>query len=100
MPNYKVNDPKGWCGDPARGAALGRPTIKEEARTFKGRLYLREVRIDFQGYDPNGTYFGLGNRLYWCANNNHSVDFMLRGEDRAAARKLVLEQYPSAKVKR
>ena len=25
-PDYTTNDPKGWCGDPARGAALGRPS--------------------------------------------------------------------------
>jgi hypothetical protein len=27
-PSYKTHDPKGWCGDPQRGAALGRHAHK------------------------------------------------------------------------
>src|SRR5690606_26966366 len=26
-PSYSTNDPKGWCGDPRRGAAMGRPSV-------------------------------------------------------------------------
>lgn len=100
MPDYGTFDPKGWGGDPSRGAALGRPTIKDEGEDYSGRLFLREMRIDHQGYDKNGTYFGVGKPLYWCANDEGTVDFMLRASDRSTAREEVLKEYPQAKVRR
>jgi hypothetical protein len=56
--------------------------------------------LDSGGYDKNGTYFGIGGKLHWCANDSHTVDFMLRAKDRADARERVLKEYPMAKVKR
>lgn len=100
MPDYARNDPRGWCGDPTRGAALGRPTIKDEPKDYSGRLSLRHMRLDSGGYDKNGTYFGWGQRLYWCANEDHTVDFVMRADDREHARFLVLQQYPKAQVRR
>ena len=98
-PGYKYHDPKGWCGDPQRGAALGRPSYHEEG--FSGRLFLRRVRLNSGGYDVNGTYFGYGdNSLYWCASEDCKVDFMLRAFVREGARRQVLEIYPNAKVRR
>ena len=34
-------------------------------------LYLQKVRIDSQGYAPDGTYWGLGLPL-WCAFNDET----------------------------
>lgn len=99
-PDYSRFDPKGWGGDPSRGAALGRPKVKEAGKDYSGRLFLRKTRINSQGYDCNGTYFGVGEPLYWCANDEGTVDFMLRALDREDARKLVLQDYPKAKVRR
>ena len=100
-PDYKTNDPRGWCGDPSRGAALGRPTIHaDNPESITGRLYLRKVRLDSGGYDTNGTYFGHGASLYWVANAEGTVDFMLRARNRKAARFVVLARYPNAKVRR
>jgi hypothetical protein len=100
MPDYTRCDPKGWCGDPTRGAAMGRPTVQDAPKDYDGKLYLRYIRLDMGGYDCNGTYFGIGQRLYWCANEDHAVDFMLRASDREHARILVLDQYQKAKVRR
>jgi hypothetical protein len=100
MPDYSKNDPKGWCGDPSRGAALGRVTIKDELKDYRGKLFLRHIRLNDGGYDRYGTYFGLGERLYWCANEELTVDFILRAPDRAAAIGEVLEEYPEAWVRR
>lgn len=84
-PDYSTHDPKGWCGDPKRGAALGRPTIQKGCKeTFKGKVYLRRIRLTVDGYDCNGTYFGYGwHTLYWCAvkTDTHEIDFMLRASD-------------------
>jgi hypothetical protein len=58
------------------------------------------VRLDSGGYDKNGTYFGSGAPLYWCSNEELTVDFMIRAEDRECARAAVLQEYPKAKVRR
>jgi len=99
MPDYKTHDPKGWCGDPKRGAALGRPTIKGDS-SYSGPLALRRIRLDDGGYDPNGTYFGRGSPLYWYASDGGDIDGMLRARSRGLARAQVLELYPGAKVRR
>lgn len=108
MPSYKTNDPEGWGGDPSRGAALGRPTIKKAPKDFSGKLTLRRVRLNSGGYDKNGTYFGQGAPLFWCANEDGSIDFMLRAgstswsyeQIREAAKEIVRKDYPKARFYR
>ena len=90
-PDYKKNDPKGWGGDAKRGAAMGRPTIHDPA--FEGHLHVREMPLD-EGYDENGTYFGMGKPLYWVANEQLTVDYMIRADDFDDVNKQVREQYP------
>jgi hypothetical protein len=60
VPDYSTHDPKGWCGNPSRGAALGRPTVMDAPKDFSGRLFVSRVRLNSGGYDKNGTYFGHG----------------------------------------
>lgn len=98
-PDYGYNDPRGWCGDIKRGAAFGRPTI-HGPKDFSGRLTLRRIRLNQGGYDCNGTYFGAGMSLYWYADEEGTIDGMLRATDRANARAKVLAKYPNAKVRR
>jgi hypothetical protein len=76
-PNYKTNDPHGWCGDPERGAALGRENIDSpDVNTFDRPFVLKRVPIDSSGYDPNGTYFGTADALYWLASEDGNVDLV------------------------
>ena len=96
-PDYKTNDPKGWCGDPKRGAALGRPKIVRINRKDCVKLYLNKIRIDSGGYDSNGTYFGFGKPLYWYADANGNIDCMLRASNRLEAKQLILKEFPNAK---
>jgi len=99
QPDYCKNDPKGWCGDPKRGAALGRfPIHLEDKAVFSERLYLTRIRLDAGGYDKNGTYWGHGRALYWCANKDNTVDFCFRAEGHEGAKAVVLGMYPKAKV--
>ena len=79
---------------------MGRPTVVDAPKDYAGRLHLRRAYLDSGGYDTNGTYFGHDKPLYWCANVEGTVDFMLRSADRAGARTQVLEKYPNAKVRR
>ena len=99
MPDYRANDPKGWCGDPARGAAMGRPD-RHGTKDYAGRIHLRRVRLNAGGYDSNGTYFGHGKPLYWSASGDGSIDAMLRATDRDEAWGVVTAIYPRAKVRR
>lgn len=100
MPDYSTHDPKGWCGNPSRGAALGRPTVMDAPKDFSGRLFVSRVRLDSGGYDKNGTYFGAGPPLYWVASEDGDIDFMLRANSREDARESALREYPNAKIRR
>lgn len=96
MPSYKTHDPKGWCGDMSRGAALGRPSVHDGEP--EGKMTLRRVHLDPGGYDENGTYFGAGSPLFWYADEGGNVDDVLRARDRVEARELVLVHYPDADI--
>jgi len=95
-----MNDPKGWCGDPRRGAAMGRASVTDAPKDYDGKIGLRRVYLNTGGYDSNGTYFGHGDPLFWAANEDGDIDFMLRAYNRDKARELVLAKFPKAKVRR
>lgn len=96
--DYSRHDPKGWCGDPSRGAALGRPTIKDEPREEPIDLYVSMVRLK-DGYDRNGTYFGVGEPLWWCSNEEGTVDFVLRAGSLTKVSAEILNEFPKATVR-
>jgi len=99
MVSYSDNDPKGWMGDPSRGAALGRLTIKGELGDGET---LNVVRKQLDGdYDENGTYFGGGpgtQPLFWVSSEDGGIDYMIRAKDIGDARAQVGKQYPGAKI--
>ena len=96
-PSYKTHDPKGWCGDPKRGAAMGRGSKHASDTSAEIKFYLREVRLDSGGYDTNGTYFGWHQRLYWYADAEGKVDATLRASNRVEAIDTIRTEYPRAK---
>lgn len=96
VPDYKKNDPKGWCGDMRRGAAMGRPTIKGEP-SYDGQLYIRKIRLDSGGYDVNGTYFGTGDPLFWVVAPDYSIDRVYRAKNRATLVAELAQTYPRAR---
>jgi hypothetical protein len=57
LERFKKNAPKGYCGDPGRGAAMGRADINPEAEPA-GPLTVCYVELDEGGYDVCGTYWG------------------------------------------
>jgi hypothetical protein len=97
LPSYTDNDPRGWCGDPSRGAAMGRGSIHEAPTDSSVKLVLRRVRLDNGGYDRNGTYFGWGQPLYWYADSEGEIDAMLRADTRAQAKEQIRVKYPKAR---
>lgn len=78
--DYSTNDPKGWLGNPALGAAHGRPTIEGKP---VGPITVRRSPLDRQGYDRNGTYFGGrdGHLLFWYSDEDGNVEGMLTEVD-------------------
>jgi hypothetical protein len=107
--SYKTNDPKGWCGDSRRGAAMGRSSHHGDP-DFEYKFVLRKVDLNSGGYDSNGTYFGGGKPLYWYASSNHegtakdgevievqAVDAVLRANNRNDAKAMIREQYPNSR---
>ncbi len=97
-PDYSLHDPKGWCGNPARGAAMGRPTIHQEPMEYAGRICVRKIHLNDGGYDCNGTYFGWGEPLYWYANHAGTIDGVIRAANRDAALREIRETYPVAAI--
>jgi hypothetical protein len=95
-PSYKDNDPKGWCGNPSRGAALGRNDLRGDI-LYEGKLYLRRIYLDNGGYDSNGTYFGHGSPLFWYAGDEGNIDGMIRAKNRNDAKSQINQEYPNAR---
>jgi len=102
MLNYQTNDPRGWGGNPRRGAALGRPNIKNAPKKYRGPLFVSRVKMCgcCGAYDTNGTYFGVGEPIYWVHDEEGEVDFTTRASSREEARDLALESYPQARIRR
>lgn len=96
-PSYRHNNPRCWCGDPKRGAALGRHSYHEKTYTVRSYAVLRRVRINGDGYDFLGTYWGIGEQLWWCATSSYNIDFCLRARTRKEAEETVRKMYPEIK---
>ena len=100
-PSYATHDPKEFAGDPKRGAALGRPQRGVHETTYAGVITLHRVRLDANGYDGLGTYWGLSElKLYWFSSASGHIDRTVRVATREAAREYVLKLYPKATVRR
>jgi hypothetical protein len=78
--DYQKPD-RGWCGDPGRGAAMGRssdlPTDTHEPVT------IRRVPI-VDGYDPGGTYWGEPDDLFCVFDGEGRVRYLRAGSIEAA----------------
>lgn len=86
----------GWMGDPKRGAATGRINkTPPNGAAFADTLRLYRVKISRQGYDVGGVYWGVGQPLYYYANEKGTVDGYVRAADRDAAKASVLALYPN-----
>jgi len=92
LERFKRYDPKGWCGDPRRGAALGRADIRKGEPV--GTIAICQVPLSSGGYDTLGTYWG-GGSLYWYADEDGMVDSVISAEDADAALATIRAEFPS-----
>lgn len=83
----------GWCGDPRRGAQMGRGHA--DAGTLTGKVHLQRVRLDSGGYDKGGAYWGMPCDL-WCAWDDNGEQDYTRAPTREAAKERIRAGHPRA----
>lgn len=99
--SYATNAQAGYMGDPKRGAAMGRPSIKPAAPVVAPvRVTLQRVRLNAGGYDQAGAYWGHGAPLYWAATDDGALDTTLRANSRDEAKERVRAIMPGARFAR
>jgi hypothetical protein len=80
--------------------ALYKAAKAREGEDYQPLVTLRLVPLDSGGYDREGTYFGIGDPLYWAATDDGSYDRTFRASDREAAKGVVRETIPHARFYR
>ena len=73
-------------------------TIADERNRVdpNGKFYLRQIRLDAQGYTAEGEYFGNGEPLYWYGRDGSRGNYV-RASNREDAKAQILQFMPSAK---
>jgi len=102
LERFKKNAPKGYCGDPGRGAAMGRADINPKAEPA-GPLTVCFVARCGGGYDVCGTYWGCcpDHVLYFAYGNDkegNDIEMTFWAKGDVSARKYMLNMYPDNTV--
>lgn len=80
-----------YCGDPRRGAAMGRSSIGEPV----DKVHLRKVNLDSGGYDNGGAYWGFGLPLFRCYSKDGKFDQFFRADNREYAKRIMRSHFPT-----
>jgi hypothetical protein len=75
-------------------------TMADTGKLASLKVSLRRIRINQGGYDDGGSYWGLGDPLYWAGSDCGTVDLWFRSDDRASAKDHVRSQFPNARFYR
>lgn len=100
MSALRLPEDKGWMGDRARGASMGRPDRGLPcacAVAGSHKFHLRKINLDSGGYDSGGAYWGHGQQLWWATSIDGTAESFFRAADRTAARAEVLSDHPGAR---
>lgn len=98
---YDTNDPKGWNGDLAAGAAHGRPALTPGSP--EGTIYIQEIELDEGGYDCCGTYWGIGAPLFYVEGETaegKAYERTVRASGFPALKERMLAEFPNNTVER
>lgn len=79
--------------------AMGGP-FKAASSDLTEKITLSRVRLDRQGYDSRGSYWGAGAPLFAYESEDYSAYGHVRAADRAGAKRKLREMYPRAKIGR
>lgn len=83
----------GWCGDPQRGASMGRRSRGEPT----SKCHLFEVILDSGGYDDGNAYWGLGQPLFCLTDDDEFVKYE-RFVDSDDALKCFKNRFPDVEI--
>jgi len=75
-------------------------TRRSELPDEPTKVRLERVRINSQGYDPGGAYWGTGEPLWVAHNADAYVELFTRAPDRSAAKARIAERFPLARFYR
>lgn len=73
------------------GAPMGRASLPLDPS--QGKISLRRVRINSQGYDAGGAYWGIGQAL-WVAMDQAGATHYFRAPNRDKAKAALCEMVP------
>lgn len=73
-------------------------TNNPTADTYTEPFTLQRVPIESDGYDPNGTYYGVGEPVYWLASEDGRVDRKFRAKNDDEARAQAISWYGNIKL--
>jgi hypothetical protein len=79
------------------GAPMGRRTYCDNQ---EAKCSLFKVRLDSGGYDGGGAYFGFGNPLYCCRDDNGQVQLFRRAINRKTVKEIIKKDFPTLKFYR
>lgn len=76
--------------------------------TQKNMCSLQKLRINSQGYTPEGFYYGVGQPVYWYSVEYHDdrgwIDYIdrvaIRANDREHAKQIIRKSLPNVKFYR
>jgi hypothetical protein len=80
--------------DSRHGAPMGRNT-GAFIDTCVGKLYLRRIYLDSGGYDAGGAYWGLGEPIYECQDQDGN-SITLRARNQADAKRQIAQEWKGA----
>lgn len=77
------------------GANLGRTSYRKYYNN-PIKVHLNHIHLDSGGYDQGGAYWGIGEKLYLCADDLDIIYFFFRAKNRDEAKKVVQKTVPLA----
>ena len=86
----------------AAGSSMGRGSDWPERDAEPRRVKVWKIRINSQGYDDGGAYWGIGSPLYCCEFEDDEFvrTQYVRARHRDAAKEIVRQTIPNARFYR
>ena len=75
-------------------------SLREKCKNYTGKVSLRRERLNNGGYTKDGVYFGVGDRLYYMADDDGIHDHYFRASCREDAIEIGKVTYPNGKFRK
>jgi hypothetical protein len=79
---------------------MGRASICTLNPKCIGYIYIHRVLLNAAGYDPNGTYFGIGDPVWWVAvdGSDGEIDEVHRASSIEKVVVAIKKRFPDAQI--